>query len=144
MAVASRDLSALARWFDTRPASRHLGMRCDQVEPGLARLVMEVSDELANPNGSVNGGFITAFADQAGGIAVSTVIGPEEYASTVQLDVHFVRPLRALPAVAEGRVRKRGRAIAYITIEIVDAEGELCALGTGAWSVSSTTPYRYG
>jgi uncharacterized protein (TIGR00369 family) len=142
--MASRDLDSLRSWFNERAATRMLCMRCEHLEPGRALLTMTPPEEVGNPNGAVNGGLITALADQAGGIAVSTALEPDDYTSTAQLDVHFLRPLVAIPARAEATVRRRGRRLAFPSVEIRDAEGELCALATGTWAVSPDTPHPYG
>jgi uncharacterized protein (TIGR00369 family) len=142
--MTSRDLESLRDWFNERAATRMLSMRCEPLKPGRAVLTMDPPAEVGNPNGAVNGGLIAALADQAGGIAVSTRLDRDEYAATAQLDVHFLRPLLATPARAEATVRRRGRRLAFPNVEIRDADGELCALATGTWSVEADTRHPYG
>jgi uncharacterized protein (TIGR00369 family) len=57
--------------------------------------------------------------------------------STLDLNVTFVAAARGDVLVAEGRILKRGRAIAFGETRITDAEGTLVALGRATYMILS-------
>ncbi|MEP3429337.1 MAG: hydroxyphenylacetyl-CoA thioesterase PaaI [Roseibium sp.] len=53
-------------------ASQDLGMKLDQVEPGIAKISMTVSKAMTNGHGTCHGGYIFTLADSAFAFACNT------------------------------------------------------------------------
>jgi acyl-coenzyme A thioesterase PaaI-like protein len=51
------------------------------------------------------------------------------------MTIDFLRPARAGPLVARGRVGKRGRSMAFPSAELFDGQGELVARAHGVWAI---------
>jgi molybdopterin converting factor subunit 1 len=107
-----------------------LGMRPLHTEPGHMRWEFNVTDELLNPAGMVQGGFVTAMLDEAMGPAALAQLGPGHLIPTLELKVSFIRP--ALPGrfVSDGRVVHLGRSVAFLEGRLTDDEGNLVATAT--------------
>jgi uncharacterized protein (TIGR00369 family) len=80
----------------------------------------------------VHGGVIAALIDLAGHAAVAVQIG--RMAPTIDLRIDYLRPAPAQDLTATARTLKVGKAVSRVDIEVLDADGKLCAAGRGAFS----------
>ncbi len=131
----------LRRWFDEMPVMRLLSARLTALEPGSAEVTLTPAPEELNPNGAVNGGIIAAVADLTGGFLVMASGPASEYASTADLAVHYMVAARALPVTMRARMLRRGRRMCFVQIDVVDADGTLCAVATGSWALMPDSPH---
>ncbi len=118
---------------------RHLGIEVDGAGPGWVRLRVPVRDELRNAAGApVHGGVYSALVDTAVGGALSTLHEASEGGvgqTTLDLNVSFIAGASAGGIVAEGRILKRGRSIAFGEARISDATGRLLAVGRATYMI---------
>ena len=118
---------------------RHLGIEVDAAGPGWARLRVPVRDELRNAAGApVHGGVYSALVDTAVGGALSTLHNAAEGGvgqTTLDLNVTFIAGSSAGDILAEGRILKRGRTIAFGEARITDAAGTLLAIGRATYMI---------
>jgi acyl-CoA thioesterase len=136
----SDDLLARAR---TRARTnlfwRHLGIEVDEAGPGWVRLRVPVRDELRNaPGAPVHGGVYSALVDTAVGGALSTLHEAAEGGvgqTTLDLNVTFIAGASAGDILAEGRILKRGRTIAFGEARITDPAGTLLAVGRATYMI---------
>lgn len=96
-----------------------------------AEVVYRPPAEMLNPNGSVQGGFVTAMLDDAAGVVTWYGGGERPFTST-QLSVNFVRPTPPDAALhARARVVHAGRRQALVQVELLGgAQGPLLAQGS--------------
>src|SRR6266478_5293292 len=106
---------------------RHLGIAVEDAREGWVRLRLPVRDELRNAAGApVHGGVYSTLVDAAVGAALGTLHAASEGGvgqTTLDLNVSFIAGASAGDIVAEGRVLKRGRAIAFGEARISDGSG---------------------
>src|SRR5438093_6848214 len=118
---------------------RPLGIQVDEARPGWVRLRVSVRDELRNaPDAPVHGGVYSALVDTAVGGALSTLheaSGGGVGQTTLDLNVSFIAGTRAGDILAEGRILKRGRAIAFGEARITDGSGTLLAVGRATYMI---------
>ena len=118
---------------------RHLGIEVDEAGPGWARLRVPVRDELRNAAGApVHGGVYSALVDTAVGGALSTLHEAAEGGvgqTTLDLNVTFIAGASAGDILAEGRILKRGRTIAFGEARITDTAGTLLAVGRATYMI---------
>jgi uncharacterized protein (TIGR00369 family) len=133
--TSTSGLEELRQWFNDLPSTRHLFITCSELGPGTALVEMEPPDDLRNPNGAVGGLVLAGFADLSGGIAVASVLADDEYAATIDLNLHFMRPVHDVPARAQSEVLRRGRSHAWLRVRVLDATGVDCILATGTWAI---------
>ncbi len=130
----AEQLERLASYFDDEVTfSKHIKAKVEEVEPGRAVLHVDIEDIHLNGNGTLHGGVYSSLIDNAMGLSVSSLVGLRT--ATTQMDVHF------LGAVSEGRITCRGEVVhrtrRTATAEgwVYDEEGNLVAMGTGAFRV---------
>jgi molybdopterin converting factor subunit 1 len=107
-----------------------LGMRPLHIEPGVMRWEFTVGEELLNPVGVIQGGFLTAMLDESMGPAALASLGPGHAIPTLDLTVSFLRPARAGRLVGEGRVVQLGKTVAFLEGTLTDHDDELVARAT--------------
>ncbi|MEW2507063.1 PaaI family thioesterase [Amycolatopsis sp. NPDC047767] len=153
--VDPQEMAKLSREMDGLEFSRHLldageagimpiaatlGFRLAEIESGHAVLVGEVGEHLYNPIGIVHGGVAATLLDSAAGYAVQTTVPVGSTYTTLDLSVHYLRPLTADIGTlrATGHVINRGRRTALAHAEIRDAKDRLLAHATSSCMVFTT------
>lgn len=101
------------------PVNRYLGAQVALTETGHVVVHCPVQEHFIQETGVVQGGILSAVADQAAGLCALTVLKTGEMTAGIEFKVNFLAPAR-FPGllVAEGKVRKRGGKIAVVDAEI--------------------------
>jgi len=128
-------LERVRQAFQGSPYWQLLGMRIEDAEPGSARLALPHKNELLQIYGQIHGGAIASLIDSSVAVALSLTLSPEEKATTVELKVNYLEPVRAGEIYADSKIRKRGKSIIVGTTEVVDEAGRLLAIGTVTYMV---------
>ena len=119
---------------------RHLGVEVLDVDEGYVRLRVAVRDEFRNAAGApLHGGIISSLVDIAVGGALSTMhdasVGGVGQVTT-DLNVTFIGAVTGESVVAEGRILRRGRTVAFGEAELTDPDTErLVAKGRATYLI---------
>jgi acyl-CoA thioesterase len=118
---------------------RYLGIEVDAAGEGWVRLRVPVRDELRNgASAPVHGGVLATLVDAAVGGALGTygtaAAGGVDQA-TLDLNVTFIAAARGDVLLAEGRILRRGRSIAFGETRVTDTVGTLVALGRATYFI---------
>jgi uncharacterized protein (TIGR00369 family) len=112
------------------PIARMLGFEVVEVGEGRALFALEPAEWMYNPIGSVHGGVAATLLDTCMGCAVQTMLEAGTTYTTADLQVRYVRGMRADTGrvLAEGRVVHCGRRTATAEGPLrVEADGALIA-----------------
>lgn len=109
-----------------------MGITIVSIDEGRAVLRMEVLPEMHNGVGWLQGGIFTALADEAIALALYPLLSRNEGIATISESTSFIRGARDGFLIAEGRVVKKGRRVAF-------AEGEVYADGEKKTLLSKTS-----
>lgn len=113
--------------LDNVPFAKLLGIEVETVEPGRAVLTMPIRDELKQNHGVAHGGSIAAVIDSAMALAIMPMLAENERTTTVDLTIHYLRPLTEGTARATARVVRAGKRVITVSAELVDEHGKLAA-----------------
>ena len=113
--------------LDNVPFAKLLGIKVDSVEPGHAVLSMPIRDELKQNHGVAHGGSIAALIDSAMAIAIMPLLAENERTTTVDLTIHYLRPLTEGTARASARVVRAGKRVITVSAELFDHQEKLAA-----------------
>ena len=113
--------------LDHVPFAKLLGIEVDSVEPGHAVLSMKIRDDLKQNHGVAHGGSIAALIDSAMAIAIMPMLSENERTTTVDLTIHYLRPLTEGTARASARVVRAGRRVITVSAELFDQHEKLAA-----------------
>jgi uncharacterized protein (TIGR00369 family) len=106
------------------PIAKTLGMNLLEAAEGKVRFSMKVDQRFHNPMGTLHGGIMTDLADASMGVALATLLADDESFTTLDLNIHFLRPVYEGELVAEARVVHRGRTIALVEAVLKNDEGK--------------------
>ena len=113
--------------LDHVPFAKLLGIEVDSVEPGTAVLSMKLRDDLMRNNGIAHGGAIATLIDSAMAIAIMAMLEEKERTVTVDLTIHYLRPISEGTARASARVVRAGRRVITVSAELSGDDGKLAA-----------------
>ena len=121
--------------LDGSPFIRFCGMRVAALDPaaGKLALAMELRPELERRSGTGqwHGGALAGLIDTAGDFAVAMGLGA--VVPTINFRVDYLRPAMTRLLTATANVRRTGRTVAVVDIDVGDADGRLVAVGRGCY-----------
>jgi acyl-CoA thioesterase len=109
-----------------------MGIDVVSVEPGKAVLRMQVRPDMHNGVGWLQGGMLAALADEAMALALYPLLAKTEGIATISESTSFIKGAKDGFIVAEGRVIRKGRRVAF-------TEGEVFVDDTGKAMLSRTS-----
>ena len=114
------------------PIGELMGIRGVEVEEGRAVVAVEPAEFHANNTGAAHGGLAATLLDSAMWLALHSTMPAGAFCSTIQMNLHYVRPLAigGGEVTAEGRVVHRGRRTATAEGTITDPAGRVLVHGT--------------
>ena len=119
------------------------GFRVVSVELGRAELSLPRRPDLLQFLGHFHGGVITALADQAAGIAVTSGLPAGRIGVTVEIKVNFLSPADGSELVARAKTLKMSGSIGVATVEVFSKDGAnetLCAYCTATMRALDLPP----
>ena len=123
----------LAEAINAKGFSHAAGFRIVAVEPGRAELALTRRDDLVQFFGHFHGGIITALADQAAGVAVTSALPKGRIGVTVEIKVNFLSPADGSELIARAKLLKMSGSIGVATVEVFsknETSETLCAFCT--------------
>ncbi|GAA5185743.1 PaaI family thioesterase [Rugosimonospora acidiphila] len=116
------------------PIASTVGFGLAEVEYGRVVFVGELGEYLYNPIGIVHGGAAATLLDSAAGSAVHTTLPAGTGYTTLDLSLHYLRPITADtgPVRATGTIINRGRRTALAYAELHDSADRLLAHATSS------------
>jgi uncharacterized protein (TIGR00369 family) len=132
--LSKEQLEHLTRYFNEEVTfSRHIGAKVEEVKPGSSVISINVEEVHLNGVGTLHGGVYASLIDNAMGLSVLALVGVRT--ATIQMNVHFLGAVGGGRITCESEVLHRTRRTATAEAKVYDAEGNLVALGTGAFRV---------
>ncbi len=123
-----------AAWANGTAQLRGLGITCTAAGVGSGEFTVETVPYPPNPNGSVNGGMLSAIADQVMGVLTAMACPHGYLAATASLHIQFHRPAYA-PLDVRGQLLPGGSRVKFVEVVIRDRTGEHCATAQGTMIV---------
>jgi acyl-CoA thioesterase len=119
------------------PISNHLGMRLTDFGRGHATYEMDVTEDVTNAMGVLQGGIATTLADATMAAASMTILDDDEVkreaVTTAQLNSSFLKAVKAGASLkAEAKVVRSGRQLVWLECEVTADDkpvGKFDALG---------------
>jgi len=123
--------SAFYRWS---------GMVVADAEDGSVTLALDLADHHLNLQGLAHGGVIATLADAAMGLSLRTALEDGRRHVSIEIGVHYLRPVTRGRVRAIGRAVRIGREIAYAQADVLDMHDRLLARADGTYSVTRAKP----
>jgi len=136
--VSAARLSAeqIQSTFDASPFLGFLGLRVVALDhdAGTLTVSMPMRPELERRAGSgqFHGGPIAALIDSVGDYAIGMAVGGG--VPTINLRIDYLRPAVGGVLTGTARVRRAGRTVALVDVDVYDEQQTLVAVGRGTYS----------
>lgn len=122
--------------FDASPFLSFLQLRAISLDhaAGALTVTMPMRPELERRlgTGQFHGGPLAAFIDTVGDFAVGMTVGGG--VPTINLRIDYVRPAVGKVLTGTARVRRTGRTVALVDVDVHDEQQALVAVGRGTYS----------
>ena len=131
----------IQRLLDNSPFIAFLKMEVKDVNEGKQQITirtpMRPEFERGAGTGQWHGGPIAAVIDTVGDYAAALVL--ERTLPTVNFRVDYIRPAVATALNAVGTVRRLGKSVGVIDVDVFDDQGVLVAIGRATYSTLAPT-----
>ena len=132
-------IEQLQKIIDGSPFGKFSGYELIDINPDEQRLVMKMplraEFERLPDSGQIHGGPIAALIDSAGCYAL--VMLHDSAIPTISFSTEYLRPAMNTSLTATAVVRKNGRSIGVVDINVVSDDDRLIAIGRGIYSTAS-------
>ena len=120
--------------FPAPPCAKLLGWRLLDARPeeGWIKLGFEGKPDFCNPAGFIQGGLLSAMLDDTMGPAVLVISEGRLYTTTISMTVNFLAPAKPGPIIAEAKVTRLGKTIAFVQGKLMAEDGTLLATATAS------------
>lgn len=123
---------ALESLYRSAPINRLFESSLSLTRAGHARIDFLVAEQVFHAAGAAHGTLYFKMLDDAAFYAANSLVA-DRFLLTTAFNLHFTKPLRTGPAVAEGRWISGKRRVFVAEARILDSSGEECARGTGTF-----------
>ena len=132
-ALTATDIQAM---LDSSPFIKFCAVECLSVDNEKLQLVMRQAMrpemERSPGSGQWHGGPIAALIDTAGDFAL--VLAVNASVPTINFRTDYLRPAVNTALTATATVRRAGRTVGVVDIDITDDQGRLLAVGRGTYA----------
>ena len=136
MSDARLSVEQIQSIFDASPFLGFLRLRVVTLDHDAGTLTvsmpMRPEFERRLGTGQFHGGPIAAFIDTVGDYAIGMAVGGG--VPTINLRIDYVRPAVGGVLTGTARVRRAGRTVALVDVDVYDEQGALVAVGRGTYS----------
>ncbi|MDP7241322.1 MAG: PaaI family thioesterase [Rhodospirillales bacterium] len=134
--LTAEDIQAM---FDRSPFISGLELQVQSLDYDASELTvtMPLNPALERRAGTkqFHGGPIASFIDTVGDFAIGMMVGGG--VPTMNLRVDYLKPAVGDRITGTARVRRAGRTVAVVDIDVFDEKGSLVAVGRGTYSSKS-------
>lgn len=111
-----------------------LGVRVEPAGDGAVRLHVPFRDDNANPGSALHGGVAASL------VAIGGMEATREGGAVVDATVHYLAAAIGEDVVADARVLRRGKELAYVAVDVATAAGKAIATGLVVWRGGADGP----
>ncbi len=127
--MPSQLFASLQPFSARNPFLKFMGMELMDAGAGWVKMKIAFRPEFLQPF-TTHGGVIYSLADAAAAHALMTLIMPEQYPTTVEQRINFLKAVRDQDIYCEARIVHLGKTLAYAEVEMTTADGTLVAKST--------------
>lgn len=128
-------LEQLDELLKSSPFQQLFDLSCTRLdrEAGELEILMRYTPSVERAAGTrqYHGGAIASLIDIAGDYALWAVLG--HGVPTINVRVDFLRPASATSLRAVTRIRRTGRTVAVVDVDVLDDQSRLVAIGRGTY-----------
>jgi acyl-CoA thioesterase len=120
--------------FRNNPYAKLIGLEMIDIDFGQATLQLKMRTDLEQVHGLMHGGATASLIDTATGFAVGSVLAKDERAATIDLTLHYLRPITEGTITCIAKVVKNGRRFLTLSAEASNGNGKLVATALSTYT----------
>ena len=120
--------------FGKVPFLKLIGMELLDLKTDEATIRLPMRDELRQPQALLHGGATASVIDTAMAFAVITRLADGEKASTVDLTVHYLRPVTKGAIFCTAKIVRAGKRLLIVSADVFDDEEKLVATALSTYT----------
>jgi acyl-CoA thioesterase len=120
--------------FESIPFVKLLGMELSEIAPGRATVRLSMRGELKQHRHLMHGGVTASLVDTATAFAVASTLVKGENAATVDLTIHYLRPVTEGSVRCEAKVLRAGKRLLTVSAEVISDQEKLVATALTTYS----------
>ena len=133
----------LERYLRGSPFVAFMGLELSALEPEAGRLALTMRlkpefERSAGHTGRWHGGVVAALADTAGDFAL--IMSHDAPPPTINIRLDYLRPVVGPSLTATATVRKAGRTVSFVDIDVTTHDGTLVAIARGNYATGGLQP----
>ncbi len=117
------------------PFANWFGFEMTGVAEGSSELRLVLQPHHLNPGGIAHGGVAASLLDSAIGLALRTTLPAGASHATIQLQVHYLRPIKTGTIIARGTAVYAGTRLEYGEGSLLDERDHVLARGSATFIV---------
>jgi uncharacterized protein (TIGR00369 family) len=137
--TATISLSELQEHLQSPPFHQLFDLTCVRLDrdAGELELLMRYTPSVERSAGTrqYHGGAIASLIDIAGDYSLWAVLGVG--VPTINIRIDYLRPASATDLKAIARIRRVGRTVGVVDIDVLDDQGRLIAIGRGTYGTKA-------
>jgi len=133
--VLRKKTEKLKALFNRAPMKQTFNMSLEYDERGCAIFTLPFDEKFNHSMSATHGGVITTLLDNAGWFTAATKY--DYWIVTTDLHVQMLRQVSGSTVVARGMLVKTGKQLAFSRMEATDESGQLVAVASGTFAVTS-------
>jgi uncharacterized protein (TIGR00369 family) len=122
-------------FFNRAPLKASFGMTISYNDQSEAVFEMPYNASFDHTMGGIYGGVIASMIDNAGWFTAAAQT--ENWVSTANLSIQILEPAERTLIRSVGHLVRSGKSLIVVNVEVRTERGNLIAIGTGMFSVSS-------
>lgn len=115
-----------------------LEIEVENVADGEAVCRLRAEEKHTRTGAFLHGGATASLIDTAMAFAVGGILGNVTEAVTVDLTIHYLRPICAGETIAKARVVRNGKRLLTVSADVFDANGKLSATALSTYSKTNS------
>ncbi|MFM9905718.1 MAG: PaaI family thioesterase [Pyrinomonadaceae bacterium] len=116
------------------PFAKLIGMELVDMQLDMAKIKIEMRDDLRQPSGVLHGGVTATLIDTAMAFAVRTRLPIDEATATIDLTVHYLRPHITGIFICTAKVVRAGKRIFTVSADVHGENGKLIATAISTYT----------
>ena len=129
MEITPEVMDKIRAKFELNHFPKLVGIEIDDIEPGRAKLSLEVGEKHRQLQGIMHGGAIATLIDTAVAFAIVGASEPGAKFTTIEMKVNYLSPIIEGRVIADARLIRDGKRIVVAECDVFDAAGKMAAKG---------------
>ncbi len=129
MEITPEVMEKIRAKFELNHFPKLVGIEIDDIEPGRAKLSLNVVEKHRQLQGIMHGGAIATLIDTAVAFAIVGASEPGAKFTTIEMKVNYLAPIIEGRVIADARLIRDGKRIVVAECDVFDAAGKMAAKG---------------